>query len=93
MIQESKHNPVIDAQASIQLVLLKLRKGMDFGDVIMNGCTNIFEDDEVNIMDSNLNLSDPASISKFIYQTGLNINQDFFDVLRDNKITSNFNLI
>lgn len=93
MIQEASHNPAIDAKASIQLVLLKLRHGVDFGDVIVNGCVNIYEDfhNETNIshmtMD-NTDLSDPDTISKYIYQTGLNINQEFFNILRDNEISS-----
>lgn len=93
MIQEGSHNPTIDAKASIQLVLLKLRQSLEFGDVIVNGCVNIYDDENIESTVSNMtiediDLSDPASISKFIYQTGLNIDQNLFSVLRDNKISS-----
>lgn len=89
LIQESTHNPTIDAKASLQLVLLKLRQGLEFGDVIVNGCTNVYDDEKLNKIDlEDIDLSDPISISKFIYQTGINIEQNFFNVLRDNKIES-----
>ena len=83
---------MIDAKASLQLVLLKLRQSLDFGDVIINGCTNVYDEkllkDSFNMSMDNLDLSDPASISRFIYQTGLNIDQSFFNILRDNSISS-----
>lgn len=88
MIQESTHNPVIDAKSSLQLVLLKLRQGLDFGDVIVNGCTNVYKDQIIFDNFENNNLSDVSSINKFIYQTGLNIDQNFFQVLIDNSIKS-----
>lgn len=79
----------------MELVLLKLRQGFDFGDVIINGCINMFDQEDHNIinLDGLSNLSDPARIAKFIYQTGLNIQQDFFNVLRDNDISSKINFI
>jgi hypothetical protein len=79
----------------LELVLLKLRQGFDFGDVIINGCINMFDQEDHNIinLDCLNNLSDPARIAKFIYQTGLNIQQDFFNVLRDNDISSKINWI
>ena len=79
----------------MELVLLKLRQGFDFGDVIINGCINMFDQEDHNIinLDGLNNLSDPARIAKFIYQTGLNIQQDFFNVLRDNDISSKINWI
>jgi len=91
LIQEGSHNPSIDAKASIQLVLLKLRQGHDFGDVIVNGCVNVYDENVVqnsNMAIEDIDLNNSASISKFIYQTGLNINQSFFNVLRDNAISS-----
>jgi hypothetical protein len=90
LIQEDKHNPAIDARASLELVLLKLRQGFDFGDVIINGCINMFDQEDHNLinLDGLSSLSDPAKIAKFIYQTGLNIQQEFFNVLRDNDISS-----
>jgi hypothetical protein len=95
MIQESTHNPTIDAKASLQLVLLKLRRGIDFGDVIINGCTNMYNDSEnpeakiEQFCFEDLDLSNASSISKFIYDTGLNIDQNFFNVLNRNNISSN----
>jgi hypothetical protein len=86
------HNPTIDAKASMQLTLLKLRQGLDFGDVIINGCTNLYDEVEYKKFHENhfdtekLDLSDPATIAKFIYQTGLNIDQDLFKVLNDNLL-------
>lgn len=93
MIQEGSHNPTIDAKASIQLVLLKLRQSLEFGDVIVNGCVNIYDEENIestinNMTIEDIDLSDPTSISKFIYHTGLNIDQNLFGVLRDNKISS-----
>lgn len=93
MIQEGSHNPSIDAKASLQLILLKLRQGIDFGDVIVNGCVNLYDDENIvgtinNMSIEDINLGDTRSISKFIYQTGLNIDQNIFNVLRDNKISS-----
>ena len=90
LIQESSHNPSIDAKASLQLVLLKLRQGIEFGDVIVNGCVSVYDEDKVgdNMAIEDFDLSDPSSISNFIYKTGLNIDQNFFNVLRDNKISS-----
>ena len=90
LIQESSHNPSIDAKASLQLVLLKLRQGIEFGDVIVNGCVSVYDEDKVgdNMAIEDFDLSDPSSISNFIYKTGLNIDQNFFSVLRDNKISS-----
>jgi hypothetical protein len=82
----------VDAKASLQLVLLKLRHGLDFGDVIINGCTNSYDEalQLENKMDiDNLDMTDPTTVSKFIYQTGLNIDQDFFHVLRDNNLSGN----
>lgn len=73
-------------------MLLKLRQSLDFGDVIINGCTNVYDEkllkDSFSMSMDNLDLSDPASISRFIYQTGLNIDQSFFNILRDNSISS-----
>ena len=79
----------------MELVLLKLRQGFDFGDVIINGCINMFDQEDHNIinLDGLNSLSDPAKIAKFIYQSGLNIQQDFFNVLRDNDISSKINWI
>ncbi|RNA33498.1 RNA exonuclease NEF-sp isoform X2 [Brachionus plicatilis] len=90
LIQESTHNPVIDAKSSLQLVLLKLRQGLDFGDVIVNGCTNVYKDHVAMPFEGfdNSFKDNVASISKFIYQTGLNIEQNFFQVLIDNSIKS-----
>ena len=100
MIQESSHNPATDARASIELVLLKLRNGIEFGDCIVNGCTNVFSSSSSTIADEGdfhvkvdleamaSSMSDPFAISKFIYHTGLNIKQNFFNILRDNKHTS-----
>lgn len=93
IIQETVHNPSIDAKSSLELVLLKLRRGLEFGDVIANGCSNSFSIDQFQPSEfnmDNLDLSDPFKISKFIYQTGLNIDQNFFNVFRDNKISSKF---
>lgn len=89
LIQESIHNPVIDARASMQLVLLKLRKSLDYGDVIINGCKEIF-DDNLTMLDGfeNADLSSPETISKFIYQTGLNVDQNLFNILKDYEIPS-----
>lgn len=55
----------------------------------------MFDQEDHNIinLDGLSNLSDPARIAKFIYQTGLNIQQDFFNVLRDNDISSKINFI
>jgi len=39
-IQTQSHNPVFDALVSIKLVLLKLKRGLEFGDVIINGIPN-----------------------------------------------------
>lgn len=63
---------------------------MDFGDVIVNGCTNVYKDHLATSFEAfdPTNLGDVASISKFIYQTGLNIDQNFFQVLLDNSIKS-----
>ena len=80
----------MDAKVSLQLVLLKLRHGLDFGDVIINGCTNSYDESvqlESKLDMMNLDLSDPATVSKFIYATGLNIEQDFFHLLRDNNLS------
>lgn len=92
MIQESSHNPVIDAKASLQLVLLKLRNSLEFGDVIVNGCTNIYNENQLKeSIDLNifgLDLSNSSAISRFIYQTGLNIDQNFFSLLKTNQIKS-----
>jgi hypothetical protein len=93
LIQEGAHNPTVDAKASLQLVLLKLRHGLDFGDVIINGCTNSYDEAlqlENKIDIDNLDMTDPATVSKFIYQTGLNIDQDFFHVLRDSNLNGEF---
>ena len=95
IIQETVHNPTIDARSSMELVLLKLRRSLEFGDVIAGGCLNTYALDEqlAKIGESSidmdgLDLSDPFKISKFIYHTGMNIDQNFFNVLRDNKISS-----
>ena len=92
MIQEASHNPVIDAKASLQLVLLKLRNSLEFGDVIVNGCTNIYNENQLKeSIDLNifgLDLSNSSAISRFIYQTGLNIDQNFFSLLKSNQIKS-----
>jgi RNA exonuclease 1 len=100
IIQETVHNPTIDARSSMELVLLKLRRSLEFGDVVAGGCMNTYALDEsitksgsgedLLIQMGSLDLSDPMKISKFIYQTGMNIDQNFFNVLRDNKISSNF---
>lgn len=80
----------------MQLVLLKLRRGLDFGDVIINGCTSMFnEEDQADLAGfDQVDLNSEESIRKFIYQTGLNIEQDFFDVLGRSSISSrnNFNV-
>jgi hypothetical protein len=95
IIQESKHNPTEDAKASLQLVLLKLRLGLDFGDVIINGCMNIYNSEQSLLTKTfgqslnTLNFGDVHSISKFIYQTGINIDQNVFNVLRNHCISSN----
>ena len=69
--------------------MLKLRQGLEFGDVIVNGVVNVYDEEKWNTIDlENIDLTDPISISKFIYQTGINIDQNFFNVLRDNKIQS-----
>lgn len=39
-IQQQSHNPVFDARVSLKLVLLKLKHGLEFGDVIINGIPN-----------------------------------------------------
>ena len=41
-IQESTdgHDPTEDAVAAMELVLLKLKMGMEFGDVVLSGGTN-----------------------------------------------------
>ena len=97
IIQETVHNPTIDARSSMELVLLKLRRCLEFGDVIAGGCINTYSldekitkksGDEFSIEMGCLDLSDPIKISKFIYKTGMNIDQNFFNVLRDNKISS-----
>lgn len=80
---------------SLQLVLLKLRQSLNFGDAIINGCTNIFEESQFkdtieNMTLDDINIKDPYAISKFIYQTGLNIDQNFFNILRDYKISSKY---
>lgn len=97
MIQEGTHNPTIDAKASLQLVLLKLRNGIDFGDVIINGCTNIYADGQLvesatmgKFSLDNLDLGDPQAIANFIYETGLNVDQNFFNVLSRFNIPCNF---
>lgn len=63
---------------------------MDFGDVIVNGCTNVYKNHLATPFEGfdPTNLSDVSSISKFIYHTGLNIDQNFFQVLLDNSIKS-----
>jgi hypothetical protein len=50
----------------------------------------MFDQEDHNLinLDGLNSLSDPAKIARFIYQTGLNIQQDFFNVLRDNDISS-----
>lgn len=93
LIQESTHNPVVDARASMQLVLLKLRRGFEFGDVIVNGCTSVFDDDANTIGGDlvgfdQIDFTNDESIRKFIYQTGLNIEQNFFDALTRNSVSS-----
>ncbi len=88
LIQEGSHNPSIDAKTAIQLVLLKLRQGIDFGDVIVNGCVNVYDENVAqNFHLDDIDMNSTASISKFIYKTGLSINQNFFNILRDNKIS------
>lgn len=91
LIQESTHNPSVDARASMQLVLLKLRRGFDFGDVIINGCTSMFDEEDANDLAGfdQVDMNNEESIRKFIYQTGLNIEQNFFDVLSRHSISSN----
>jgi hypothetical protein len=92
IIQEGAHNPLIDARCSLNLVLLKLRHGIQFGDVIINGCTDAFGSQqlEMNICldDQMSDLSDPAKLSKFIYQSGINIDQSFENVLKTHSITN-----
>lgn len=88
MIQEGTHNPVIDAKASLQLVLLKLRNGIDFGDVIINGCTNMFSEENRNTINfEHMDLSDPKAIARFIYHTGINITQEFFYALTNANVS------
>lgn len=93
MIQEGAHNPTIDARVSLQLVLLKLRQSLDFGDVIINGCTNLSQQDQMSssieqmFLDES-NIKDMSTITKIIYETGLNIDQNFFQVLLDNSVSS-----
>ena len=86
----------------MELVLLKLRRSLEFGDVIAGGCINTYNldneqtasrgkatNDTAFLIDMHSDdLSDPVKISKFIYHTGMNIDQNFFNVLRDNKISS-----
>lgn len=86
MIQESTHNPVIDAKASMQLCLLKLRQSLEFGDVIISGCTNIYQE-QINLS-IDVDLSSPDKISRFIYQTGMNIDQNFYSILKRHSINS-----
>lgn len=75
----------------MQLVLLKLRRGFDFGDVIINGCTSMLdEEDRIDLAGfDQVDLNNEESIRKFIYQTGLNIEQSFFDALKRHSISSN----
>lgn len=82
----------------MQLVLLKLRRGFDFGDAIIHGCTSMF-DEEATLSAEDLlgfdevDFTNEESIRKFIYQTGLNIEQNFFDVLNRNSISSRYLII
>jgi hypothetical protein len=87
IIQEGKHNPVIDAKATMQLVLLKLRQSLDFGDVIINGCVDTYNKVQLN-MDLDIDMSTPDKISNYIYKTGLNITQTTFDILDYYKVPS-----
>jgi hypothetical protein len=60
----------------------------------VNGCTNVYDEEKLNTFNmEDIDLSDPFSISKFVYKTGINIEQNFFHVLRDNKIDSLFTFI
>ena len=52
-IQETTHNPSIDAKVSLELVLLKLRQSIHFGDAIVNGCLNNNEINKINFEDLN----------------------------------------
>lgn len=86
----------MDARASMQLVLLKLRRGFAFGDVIINGCTSQLDedgaDDETNdwVGFDQVDFNSDESIRKFIYQTGINIEQNFFDALKRSDISSTY---
>jgi len=62
----------------------------------VNGCVNVYDENVVqnsNMAIEDIDLNNSASISKFIYQTGLNINQSFFNVLRDNAISSKLSVV
>ncbi len=87
IIQEAQHNPVIDAKVTMQLVLLKLRQGLDFGDVIINGSVDVYNNIQLN-MDLDIDMSKPDKIASYIYKTGLNINQTTFDILDFYKVQS-----
>ncbi len=80
---------MIDAKVTMQLVLLKLRQGLDFGDVIMNGSVDVYNNIELNL-DLDIDMSRPEKIANYIYKTGLNINQTALEILDYYKVPSKF---
>jgi hypothetical protein len=66
-IQQDSHNPVHDAIASIKLVLLKLRQGLEFGDVIINGIPDGDDVDENSSKCENIfNLFETLSVDSIL---------------------------
>ena len=61
-IQQQSHNPVFDALVSLKLVLLKLKQGLEFGDVIINGIPNENFDENNSNYETIFNMFDRLSV-------------------------------
>merc|ERR1719500_1934828 len=61
------HNPIEDAQAAMNLVVLKLSKGLEFGDVVLGGEVPRMDDTGVyTISKSNMTKLSPFCVMRFL---------------------------
>lgn len=91
------HSPIEDALAAMELVLLKLRKGKDFGDMILNAdrCQNLptgddlfrIKFDELNTMFQNMDHK-MTKQEEAVYDPNCRLHQKLFTFIESHRVSA-----